>query len=231
MPRFEQELARGQASLATDADTNPAWHPGDARRLSRSTKATAVFIGAGLVTLAVAVLNFVGLLGGGTANQSGTVSAGQPFDAVLPTVKPGQPCASAERVTGASELAKETHVPVWVPDAPAAPRGGQTGWWLCGEIPALTYRSVTVYYEPGWSDVDAQAKWDDWLAEVGEGASVETILGRPALVLSPTETTPRGEVLLIVDDTLIKVLGDGTVPGPDLADVVRSIDADHPVEP
>jgi hypothetical protein len=85
-----------------------------------------------------------------------------------------------------------------------------------------------VTYEPGWTGVDVNEKWGELVDELGEGY-VQTIQGQHALVQPDTKASPRGQVLLVVDGVLIRVLGDGSLPVDQLVDVAQSINLERPV--
>jgi hypothetical protein len=147
---------------------------------------------------------------------------------IVPT-KRGEPCPDARRYS-LEDLAARADAPIWLPDTQVASRATLTGAWTCagGDTPILSFGQLIVSYEPGWSDVDVEEKWTELVKELGEG-SVQTIQSRPALVQPVTQASPRGQVLLVVDGVLIRVLGDGSLPVEQLVDVARSIDLEHPV--
>lgn len=197
-----------------------------------------VAFGAGIAAavLAVITLNMSGVIGERSVTppvNNRPVSAGAAdSDGVELESEPGEPCPGAKRHS-LPELAALADVPVWMPNSTVASPTTFDGAWTCigGNTPLLTFGPVMVSFESGWGDVDAQEKWTGMVEEFGEGR-VETILGEPALVEPVTADAPKGQVLLIVNgDTLIRVLGDGSVPVSQLADVARSIDLETPVTP
>lgn len=87
---------------------------------------------------------------------------------------------------------------------------------------------VTIAFEPGWSLANPHKRWSDMAAQWGAGR-VETVLGEPAFVLPRSEKMgPLGEVLVVIDHTLIRVHGDGTIPVSELVDMVDTIDVAAP---
>lgn len=72
---------------------------------------------------------------------------------------------------------------------------------------------------------DAAKRWAAMAEQWGRG-SVETVLDRPAFVLPASELDPRGEVLVLVNGTLIRVLGDGKTSIEDLKAAANSIRLD-----
>lgn len=80
------------------------------------------------------------------------------------------------------------------------------GYWLCaGKMPAVTFRGGAVYYEPGWAGVDVEQKWADLISDVG-GRTVD-IRGHLALVQPATGEETKPQVMIVIGDTLVRLLG------------------------
>lgn len=191
-------------------------------------------LGAGSVTAAVALalLTGFGVVGGEpggpkVASGDAHVTSGshvQP-DFIQNPVKPGEPCPYAKQWS-LTDLAAQADVPIWLPNDKAASVQTLTGAWTCmdGGMPLLAFSSgVQVWYEGGWGDVsDPQKQWEAMVSDTGLG-QVETVLDRPALVQPAAKDSPKGEVLVIVDGVLIRVIADASVPTDQLVNVANSI--------
>jgi hypothetical protein len=153
-------------------------------------------------------------------------------DVIQPLIKPGEPCPGAQQYA-LSELVNVADVPVWMPNSDAASRSNLTGAWTCqnSSQPLLAFASgVNVTYEPGWAGVDASKQWQT-LIDFYHIGRVETVLGRPALVYDVGKSAPDGQVMVLDDDTLIRVVGNGSVTTSQLVDVANSIDLANPISP
>jgi hypothetical protein len=64
--------------------------------------------------------------------------------------------------------------------------------------------------------------------ESSPAATVQSLLGRPALVAPAFEGATNNQVMLIVEDTLIRMLATKDVPIADLVNVAKSIDLERP---
>jgi hypothetical protein len=148
----------------------------------------------------------------------------QASDFISLPIKPGTPCPDAYKMTVAEAQAVE-EARVWLPASPRLPE--MTGAWMCFGTPTFDYGGITFAYEPGWKLDDPTSTWREMAEQWGRG-SVGTVLGRPAFVLPPSDDAPRGEILVVVDDTLIRVGGDGKTSIGDLESAVETIKA--PIE-
>lgn len=201
---------------------------GDSRLASRRKAwGTAVFLG-GIAIAAVAIASIgTGSSGGASGIARSTGSGGSDF---IPAHIPGgAPCANGEKVAGVSALASSVADQVWTPNTPVASPKNLTGTWLCGTTPLLTFASgVTVTFEAGWASVgDPLARWTAQVDQWGRG-EVREVLGRPAFVQPVGEVDAlgkpvKGQVLVIVGDTLVDVLGDGHVPTQQLIATAKSL--------
>ena len=84
-----------------------------------------------------------------------------------------------------------------------------------------------MYYESGWSGVDVEQKWADLIRDYG--GNVEIIAGRPALVQPTTGDTTKSQVMVVVDDTLVRVLGPEGAPAEPLVKIATSLEIPQPV--
>lgn len=140
-------------------------------------------------------------------------------DFVTAEIEPGEPCSSAVK-SSAEEASQLEGTPVWLPDSTAVPP--LEGVWICSGTPTFDYSGVTFAYEPGWKVENPAKRWATMAEQWGRG-SVEMVLDRPAFVLPVSELDPRGEVLVLVDGTLIRVLGNGKTSIEDLKSAANSI--------
>jgi hypothetical protein len=237
MKSFEKELARGLTAIADAMD------PDAPQRLlsqidTRSHRSrfrpryVALIGGAAAAASVVATLNVAGLLGAdptSTPTPRGSVGLDGKADSLLLPTKPGEPCPDAHKFS-LGDLAARADAPIWLPHSDLASPATLTGAWTCagGDTPVLTFGKLVVTYEPGWTGVDVNEKWGELVDELGEGY-VQTIQGQHALVQPVTKASPRGQVLLVVDGVLIRVLGDGSLPVDQLVDVAQSINLERPV--
>jgi len=209
-----QDLAQVTHDVATE---EPVLSPivgaeqRSARRYLRPV--LAALAGAAAVAVGLAVLNVTGVLG---ANNSSTATSEGPDhpeanigsdSGPAGLVGPGEPCPGAVHGT-LGDIALRAGVPVWTP----APASGEalTDGWTCGDTPVLMYGGdIQVSYEAGWSDVDVDKKFAALAKDYG--GTVGTVLGRSALIQSAAETGDNNQVLVVVGDTLIRVLASDSV--------------------
>jgi len=147
----------------------------------------------------------------------------QPRGALMPR-SPGEPCRHGERATLPRSLADEDRVRV--PNTTVANPDNLVSVWTCGNVPAIHYPGVDVYFDSGYPvrtqaeverDVAAGMKQFD-----GSSAYVATAFFRPVEVHQPVDGT-LGEVLYVDEaGRLMRVLGDGSVPSDQLLEVVTS---------
>jgi hypothetical protein len=131
--------------------------------------------------------------------------------------KAGEPCLGAKHVSTVGALRSAADAPVWAPSSLRL-----TDAWTCAGTPVLIAGKVQISYEPGWSDVDIQAKFASLAKELGGG--VETALGRPALTVPAGPDGSLAMVMVVVEDTLVRLVGtDQTVTVDGLVSVARSI--------
>jgi len=110
-----------------------------------------------------------------------------------------------------------------MPSSALASKSTLTQVWLCGTDPVLSFGGITVDYEPGWDLDDPAARWSTMAKQWGHGRET-TILGRPGFVDPVSVRAPRGEVLVVVNNTLIRVAGDGSLSTDQLVEVAESLD-------
>jgi len=113
--------------------------------------------------------------------------------------------------------------PAWMPSSTLASSRTLSQAWLCGSDPVLTFGGIMIDYEPGWDLDDPAARWSAMAKQWGHGY-VATILGRPGFVDPVSAKAPRGEVLLVVKGTLIRIAGDGALSTDQLVAVAESLD-------
>ena len=166
--------------------------------------------------LGVALMLTVGGRFAPGTRDSATASSAQDF--IKAQIENGEPCPAAVKTTE-TEIARE-QLHFWLPNS--APIGPLQGVWMCSGTPTFDYGGITFAYEPGWKVSDARERWEAMAKQWGRG-TVGTVLDRPAFILPASELDSRGEVLVLVDDTLIRVLGDGKTPIEDLISAVNSI--------
>ena len=105
--------------------------------------------------------------------------------------------------TSLAELPLQSDVPVWLPGDTSPPT---TGAWLCAaNIPALTFDTGAVFFEPAWRGVDVEKKWVALINDYG-GYTVP-INDHSALVHPSTGPNIKPQVLIVKGDTLVRVLG------------------------
>jgi hypothetical protein len=236
MMRFDDELSRGLQQLADEVDATATARVRSAveRKTSRSRKMMA--FAAGLVA-AVAVatgVNATGLFGRGANDEGGAASPRLFPDFISGRVEPGEPCPDATRLGAPTDLVRAGAGPIWMPSHALASSETLTGSWTCGDTPALVFEAgVTMEFDDGWDIADPLKRWAEMAQQWGRG-HVEEVLGRPAFVQPAGEKDPfggvyRGEVLVIVGTTLIRVHGNGEIPAERLADIINTIDVDQPL--
>ncbi|GAB3853511.1 hypothetical protein GCM10028801_06270 [Nocardioides maradonensis] len=188
-------------------------------------------LGAAAAAAAILTLNATGVLGGAAQHSTTTASAtGQDgVNDFIPLAHPGKPCLGGVKTPLAS-LPAQAGPAVWMPSAALANKTNLTGVWSCGTGPALTFGNISVYFEPATNTPDDKKQWFTDLAEQGHGGQVETLLGQPAFVDGPDGNGGVGEAVVVVGNTLIRVIGDGQATGDDLAAIVSSIDVAHPLQ-
>ena len=192
--------------------------PADADRLvtrtTLSTRATSRRrIGIGFVGgLAAAVIGSAGVLPTNTDENtppSDKLAASGDFsnrtdiqDGIPLDIEPGTPCAGAVEMP-VEQLVDQGGAPVWIPNE----KGPQlTSTWLCaGEIPALSFKEGTVYYEPGWENVDVDQKWAALIRDYG--GYTQEINGRTALVQPATDPGTKPQIMIVRGETLVRILG------------------------
>lgn len=126
-----------------------------------------------------------------------------PSDDSIPLdIAPGTPCVGATKVQLAQALAA-AKTPIWLPDG----RQQLSAAWICGgQTPAFTYGTTTIFFEPGWGDVDIAAKWADLADDYG--GRIEQINGQLALIQPATSPGTKSQVMIVHGDTLIRLLGE-----------------------
>lgn len=182
---------------------------------------------AGIVVASVAVgcLIGTGALDGhdqsdSHASSPNVVASDRP---VLP-IKEGEPCFAAKKAS-VSGLAATARVPMWMPRQKSV---GLTGAWTCGgDTPLLEYGDVDVTYEDGWGGVDIAQKWADLVTEYG--GSVQDINGISAYVEPVANGSTRPQVMLVRDDTLVRLLGAPKTDIDQLVKIASSIDFGLPL--
>lgn len=148
-------------------------------------------------------------------------------------IKPGEPCPDAKRLE-LTELVASASGPIWMPSHPVASARTLAGTWSCGGTPMLVFESgVTIEFDHGWEVPDPLQRWSEMAQQWGRG-HVDEVLGRPAFVQPAGATDPvgkvyRGEVVVIVGTTLIRVFGNGEIAGGELVEMVNTIDVGQPL--
>jgi len=238
MKRFEEDVAQRLAMLADEADTRALGRirrdiqsGGTADTVPRARRwrrrLAAIAVGAAVAVVSITALNLTGAIGG-TSQQSSTSTA----DAIPPDIKPGEPCAGARRLA-VDKLLNLSKTPVWMPNTSLANQGTLTGTWMCSGV-VLTFGGISVGFEPAGNIGDPEKLWTD-LTQGGAGGRVETVLGRPAFVQPPLMdklgNKGRGEVLVDVDGTLVRVMGDGNTPVDEMVSIANSLNVKKPLTP
>lgn len=187
-------------------------------------QAIAAIAGVAAAASVVFALN----LGGGPGGQATSTGPSTPgTDFISGDIKPGEPCPAARQLA-LDDLKAAGSPPVWMPSHAAASARNLAGVFSCSGTPTLKFPHATISYEPGWNVADPAARWQEMAEQWGAGR-VEIVLGRPAFVLEVGEMGPLGEVLVIVDNTAIRVHGDGTLPLKALVALTNSIDVGRPL--
>lgn len=174
--------------------------------------------------LLVALLCVHALSGSGAtiaARTGASGEAGTAGDFTPALIREGEPCPSAVRTT-TDEISK-MGLDYWLPHSDDVPP--LDGTWMCTGTPTFDYGGITFAYEPGWRVEDPAASWAA-MAEQWGRVGVETVLDRPAFVMAPSEAAARGEVLVLVDGTLIRVIGTEKTSIETLVAAVNSIRLD-----
>jgi hypothetical protein len=153
----------------------------------------------------------------------------RPMDGFFPGTPPGKPCLGAQRAS----LTTSAHhgTPMRLPDSVLAHAGNLEGW-MCDDIPVITAPGIKITFESGYKTRSrAQLEKDAYDSDHPSPSEsrwpsrsstfVATTLGSPVLVSQPTQRT-LGEVMYVHDGTLMRVLGDGTVPTAQLLAVVQT---------
>lgn len=240
---FESDLMRDLDALADEIDKTTEEQVDRRLRLYlrrrrirfRVISAVAGATAAGFGVLALHAVGLVGSDAGTEQAAGGGASNGglnpQSPGITLP-VKSGEPCFEAVKYP-VQEVARLAPTPIWMPNSEEASEKNLIGAWICAKAgPAtLTFAShAEINFEPGWQGVDPEKKWSSFIDSWGTG-QIQTISGIASLVDPPSEEAPRGEVAVISGDTLIRILGDGSLSADQLVDIARSIDLQDPVDP
>jgi hypothetical protein len=144
-------------------------------------------------------------------------------DGFLPPSTHDHPCREGGQRLGTQGWVRDAPTVVGVPSSPLASQQNLESVWVCGGASTvLTYPRLTVTFEPGWSRTDQSPNWQALVNDWGTG-SVETVDGAPAFVADVSIATPRGELLFVVDGTLVRIIGDGDLTAADLTVVGNSL--------
>lgn len=131
---------------------------------------------------------------------------------------PGQPCDGATVFKTLEELDAATETPMYAPVGTTPSKV-----WSCGGDPYLGYGSLEVNFHPGWDDINPDTKWAGMVKQ--SGGRVETILGRPAWVRPADRQGTWPVVEVIVNGTLVTVLGAPGVSTQEVVALAKSIPA------
>ena len=154
-----------------------------------------------------------------TRDESPVVSQ----DGFLPTSTHRHQCRYGGHRLGTGAWADQAPAVVGVPSSDLASNGSVKSAWVCGGADTvLTYPHLTVTFEPGWSNDDQTSNWIA-LVKAWRTGSVETVHGYPAYVAGVSGVTPRGELLFVVDGTLVRIIGNGKLSAADLVTVGNSL--------
>lgn len=204
---------------------------------------TSVACGLAAGIVVVASLTAAGLgdeshAGGGVSTLDATQGA-QGSDFVSASIDKGDKCAGQVDVDGIGALASMSSARVWMPSSKDASMESIDAMVMCGSSPTLYFTSgISVAFESGWKLDDPKQRWVDMADQWG--GTTSTLLGEPAYVIDlgdksddPSVTQvegaePTSEVLVVVDDTLIRVIGP-SIAADRLVAVVASIDTEAPV--
>jgi hypothetical protein len=144
-------------------------------------------------------------------------------DGFLPASTHDHPCRVGGQRLGTAVWAEEAPAVVGVPSTALASQQNLESVWVCGgSNTVLTYPHLTVTFEPGWSQQDQTSNWQAMVRDWGVG-TVETVDGYPAYVAGASKITPRGELLFVVDGTLVRIIGNGELTADDLMTVGNSL--------
>lgn len=230
MSNVESSFSDALSELAlevNDADAARVLRNGAVLR-QRSRRTAALAFAGGLAAAAVTVF---GLSLGGVFSDDGpgiveTAVAPQTqggSDSIQVQIEEGTPCVGAEEAS-ASELEQRGSAPYWTP-SPQGPEVKQT--WLCaGQVPALTFDAGTVFYEPGWANLNAPKKLAELAADYG--GYTEDINGRLALIQPATDAGTKPQIMLIHGNTLVRILGAPDAPIDGLLEIAMSLELDRP---
>jgi len=178
--------------------------------MRKVTRVGAVAAAGCLASLGVAIAATHGAFSEHTPERA---SAGVtlPYVGSSEPAPPGQPCDGATVYKTIDDLVAATATPVYAPAGRVPSKV-----WTCGRNnPALGYGNLEVNFRTGWGDINPDSKWAGMVAQ--SGGRVETLLGRPAWVRPADDEGTWPSVDVIVNGTLITVLG---APGASTEDVV-----------
>lgn len=238
MPKVERNLAAELRELAAEVSQADAArlqervlarkgaHDKGRKRLFFATFGLA---GAGAVLSAAALSGFLG-----ADSPPNVIAKSHADESVIAGVQlpipPGRPCLGARRLQPsymASHASKRVNI--WMPHSRWASPSSLQSSWNCGDrklmTPTLVFPNMTIDYDP-YPVADPQ-QWFAGLA--GQwGGSVITIKGLPAYV-EAGEGTYKAELMIQVDQVMIKILADPDTPVPHLIDAIESMDFAQPV--
>lgn len=238
MDKFERQLEQDLKDLAEAADQplgrerivdrvrppEVAANRSQARRLSLMAA-----VGGGVVVATLVLFNLTGVLGERDARPDSSHALGTPGtaandDGPAGLVGIGEPCPGA-RHGSPSELATRTSVPVWTPKKGAS--DALTDGWTCSDTPVLMFDGdIQVSYEAGWSNIDVMQSFADLSKDYG--GTVGELQGRPALIQKAIEPGDNNQVMLVVDDTLVRILAKDSVTIDRMINLANSLEFDSP---
>ncbi len=209
---------------------------------SRTRLVTVAVAGAATAVATLAVLVGTGVLSGSQPPTSADPrsSLGRTAtDFQSANLEEGELCSGQETFKTLKELAATAATPIWMPNTDEASVSTLVASVLCGETPTLRFDSgITVAYEPGWRLENPQKRWNEMAKEWG--GKVQAILGQPAYIfdlngisndpdVQPVSgATPTSEVLVVLDDTLVRVIGP-KIEAKRLIELTESIEPDSPM--
>lgn len=193
------------------------------------------------VGAALALLTAFAIVGVGgrhdDASEPGSSSVSHDFTAA--GIEKGDICPGQVSADGVTELATMSDGHVWMPTAKAASQDTLTSTLMCSGSPTLFFANgVSVTFESGWDLDDPKQRWTDMAHQWG--GSVQSILDQPGYVFDLDDksddpgvsqvpgATPTSEVLVVVDGTLVRLLGP-EVAASELVGIADSIKVEEPV--
>ena len=141
----------------------------------------------------------------------------------------GQPCSVSGDRTSLDAAAAGTGYQLLAPHDPIADTASPDsliGVWRCaGDGVEMAFASGITVVQEANTITDPATAWQRLAREDSADTSVGTVQGQPAALIDPAKSTGNalGSVTVVIDGTIVWVIGDGHIPISDLMRVAESL--------